>query len=90
MLTTKSTILKQLLKNFIYPNEAPWGLKGLVCCVCPNPLLVGDAKPVFWFCAMLPKLGELLWAAKDANAVDGCWAAAPKPKLWATKLKLLW
>jgi len=41
---------------------------------------VGDAKPVFWFCAILPKLGALLWAARDANAVGGCWAAEPKPK----------
>lgn len=69
------------LKNAIYPNVAPWGLNGLVCWVWPNPPLFGDEKPVFWFCAMLPKLGELLWAARDANAVDGCWAAAPKPKL---------
>lgn len=69
---------------------APWGLNGLVCCWgWPNPAVDGDAKPVFWFCAMLPKLGELFWAAKDANAVDGCWAAAPKPKPPAIKQQLI-
>lgn len=43
--------------------------------------MVGDAKPVFWFCAILPKLGEVFWVAREANAVDGCWAAEPNPKL---------
>lgn len=71
-------------KNKIYPNVAPWGLNGLVCC-CPNSAVAGDAKPVVWFWAMLPKLGELFWAAKDANAVDGCWAAEPNPKFPAMK-----
>lgn len=42
--------------------------------------MVGDAKPVFWFCAILPKLGEVFWVAREANAVDGCWAAEPNPK----------
>lgn len=69
----------------IYPNVAPCGLNGLVCCCWPNPVVLGDANPVFWFCAMLPKLGELFWAAKDANAVDCCWVAEPKPKLPANK-----
>jgi len=33
----------------------------------------------------LPKVEVLFWAARDANAVDGCWAAEPNPKLPAIK-----
>lgn len=29
----------------------------------------------------MPKVEVLFWAARDANAVDGCWAAEPNPKL---------
>lgn len=72
-------------KNKIYPNVGAWGLNGLVCCGWPNPVAVGDAKPVFWFWAILPKLGEFVCAARDANAVDGCWDAEPNPKVPAMK-----
>lgn len=71
--------------KIIYPNVAPCGLNGLVCCGWPNPPAVaGEAKPVVWFWAILPKLGELLWAANDANAVDCCWAVEPNPNDPAT------